>query len=54
MKNDSLTFNGSTVMSGAFQEERTADPSAVPEPTMINQNVLYRPGLVKPFIYLYG
>lgn len=48
VKNDSLTFNGSTVMSGAQSNETGPTPSQVPLPPEIGQNVLYSPGNTIP------
>lgn len=48
VKNDSLTFNGSTIMSGAQSNETGPTPSQVPLPPEIGQNVLYSPGHTIP------
>lgn len=46
VRNDSLVFKGQTIMSGARTQENGPTPSRIPEPTMINDNVLYSPGHV--------
>lgn len=46
VQNDSLVFKGQTIISGARTQENGPTPSRIPEPTMINDNVLYSPGHV--------
>ncbi|WP_211019671.1 DUF5704 domain-containing protein [Paenibacillus sp. Marseille-P2973] len=48
VKNDSLTFNGSTIMSGDQSNESGPTPNQVPLPPEISQNVLYSPGNTIP------
>lgn len=48
VKNDNLTFNGSTIMSGAQSNESGPTPNQVPLPPEISQNVLYSPGNTIP------
>ncbi|MFD1130674.1 DUF5704 domain-containing protein [Paenibacillus sp. PDC88] len=42
--NDSLVFNGATIMSGCRVDESGPTPRTIPEPPQINENVLYKPG----------
>ncbi|WP_179292185.1 DUF5704 domain-containing protein [Paenibacillus campinasensis] len=47
--NDTLVFNGQTLMSGSRVAETGPTPSPIPEPPQIDENVLYRPGnLITP------
>ncbi|MCY9667572.1 DUF5704 domain-containing protein [Paenibacillus alginolyticus] len=46
VKNDSLVFNGSTVMDNRIVEETAPAPGTIPAPTVIGQNVLYGSGYV--------
>ncbi|MCR8645156.1 DUF5704 domain-containing protein [Paenibacillus sp. N1-5-1-14] len=46
VKNDTVTFNGSTIMSGAQATKDGPTPSNIPNPTMIGQDVLYKSGNV--------
>ncbi|MGG1876762.1 DUF5704 domain-containing protein [Paenibacillus cisolokensis] len=47
--NDTLVFNGQTLMSGSRVPETGPRPSSIPEPPQIDQNVLYKPGnLITP------
>ncbi|WP_379321259.1 DUF5704 domain-containing protein [Paenibacillus puldeungensis] len=48
VKNDTLTFNGGTTMSGAETEEKGPRPGQIPVASQIGQNVLYSPGNVIP------
>ncbi|WP_410768178.1 DUF5704 domain-containing protein [Fontibacillus sp. BL9] len=48
VKNDTLTFNGSTIMSGAQTSETGPAPGSIPMPSLIHQNVLYSPGNMIP------
>ncbi|MEC0207259.1 DUF5704 domain-containing protein [Paenibacillus lautus] len=42
--NDSLNFNGATIMNGSRVAETGPTPGSIPEPSQIDENVLYRPG----------
>lgn len=44
VENDSLTFNGQTIMNGQRVDETGPRPSQIPEPQQIGENVLYSPG----------
>jgi hypothetical protein len=44
VKNDSLVFNGSTVMDNRTAEETAPSPGAIPAPAVIGQDVLYGSG----------
>ncbi len=44
VKNDSLIFNGNTIMDNRIVEEKAPTPGAVPAPPMIGQDVLYGKG----------
>ncbi|MBB6732799.1 hypothetical protein H7C18_17945 [Cohnella sp. CBP 2801] len=44
VKNDSLVFNGSTIMDNRVVEETASTPTAIPTPAPIGQNVLYGSG----------
>lgn len=44
VKNDSLVFNGGTIMDNRVVEEKAPTPGAIPAPTTIGQNVLYGSG----------
>ncbi|WP_246608678.1 DUF5704 domain-containing protein [Paenibacillus agaridevorans] len=46
VKNDSLVFNGSTVMDNRTVEETAPTPGKIPASTVIGQNVLYGSGYV--------
>ncbi|WP_330164027.1 DUF5704 domain-containing protein, partial [Paenibacillus campinasensis] len=47
--NDTLVFNGQTLMSGNRVPETGPRPSSIPEPPQIQDNVLYKPGnLITP------
>ncbi|WP_145950141.1 DUF5704 domain-containing protein [Paenibacillus sp. Y412MC10] len=46
VKNDTVTFNGSTVMNGAEATKDGPTPTNIPKPTTIGQNVLYSSGNV--------
>ncbi len=46
VKNDSLVFNGQTVMDNRQTEESAPAPGSIPAPSMIGQNVLYGQGYV--------
>ncbi|GIO31448.1 hypothetical protein J2TS6_25890 [Paenibacillus albilobatus] len=46
VRNDSLVFKGQAIMNGTRTQENGPTPSRIPEPTMINDNVLYSPGHV--------
>lgn len=46
VQNDSLVFNGQTIMSSVRSTETGPTPSAVPSPTTIGQNVLYQNALL--------
>ncbi|APB72528.1 hypothetical protein PPYC1_20070 [Paenibacillus polymyxa] len=46
VKNDSLVFNGQTVMDNRQTEETAPAPGSIPAPSMIGQNVLYGQGYV--------
>ncbi len=46
VKNDSLVFNGTTVMDNRTVEEQAPAPGAIPAPPMIGQDVLYEKGYV--------
>ncbi len=48
VKNDSLTFNGSTIMNGSQTEQTGQRPGQIPMATQISNNVLYSPGHVIP------
>ncbi|WP_222860913.1 DUF5704 domain-containing protein [Paenibacillus rubinfantis] len=48
VKNDSLTFNGSTIMNGAQTERAGQRPGQIPIAAPISNNVLYSPGHVIP------
>lgn len=48
VKNDTLTFNGSTIISGAETEEKGPRPGQIPVAPQIGQNVLYSPGNIIP------
>ncbi|MGE7828989.1 DUF5704 domain-containing protein [Paenibacillus sp. NPDC093718] len=42
--NDSLVFNGATIINGSRVAETGPTPGSIPEPSQIDENVLYRPG----------
>lgn len=44
VKNDTLTFNGSTIMNGGQINETGPVPGSIPMPSQIHQNVLYSLG----------
>ncbi|THF74430.1 hypothetical protein E6C55_25460 [Cohnella fermenti] len=46
VKNDSLVFNGNTIMDNRIVEEQGASPGAIPAPPTIGQNVLYGAGYI--------
>lgn len=46
VKNDSLTFNGSTIMDDTQTEEKTPSPGKIPDPKEIGQDVLYESDLM--------
>jgi len=46
VKNDSLTFNGSTIMDDTQTEEKTPAPGKIPDPKEIGQDVLYESELM--------
>lgn len=48
VKNDSLTFNGSTIMNGSQTERTGQRPGQIPAAAQISNNVLYSPGHVIP------
>jgi hypothetical protein len=48
VKNDSLTFNGSTIMNGAQTERAGQRPGQIPMAAPISNTVLYSPGQVIP------
>lgn len=48
VKNDTLTFNGGTIMDGSEASEVGATPSQIPAAPTISENVLYSPGNVIP------
>lgn len=48
VKNDSFTFNGSTIMNGSQTTEAGPSPQQIPTSPMIGENVLYSPGNVIP------
>lgn len=48
VKNDTLTFNGSTIMNGSQTDQTGPTPSSIPAPPQISENVLYSPGNVIP------
>lgn len=48
VKNDTLIFNGSTIMNGAETSRSGARPGQIPSAPQINENVLYSPGHVIP------
>jgi len=46
VKNDRVVFNGSTIMNDSWVRGNAPAPSAIPQPSMIGGNVLYRSGLL--------
>ncbi len=44
VKNDTLVFNGNTIMDNRIVEEKGPSPGAIPAPTTIGQDVLYGTG----------
>ncbi|MCY9553548.1 DUF5704 domain-containing protein [Paenibacillus apiarius] len=46
VRNDSLIFNGKTVMNGDVTDERGPVPGEIPQPYPINKNVLYKDRLL--------
>lgn len=48
VKNDTLIFNGNTIMNGAETSRSGARPGQIPAAPQINENVLYSPGHVIP------
>lgn len=48
VKNDTLIFNGTTLMNGAETSRSGPRPSQIPVAPQINENVLYSPGHVIP------
>lgn len=46
VKNDSLSFNGSTIMSDTQTEEKAPTPGKIPDPKEIGQDVLYESDLM--------
>lgn len=48
VKNDTLTFNGSTIMSGSEVSRAGPTPSQIPSSPTIGENVLYSPGNLIP------
>ncbi|MDN4071369.1 DUF5704 domain-containing protein [Paenibacillus vini] len=48
VKNDTLTFNGQTIMNGAEASQSGPTPGQIPSPAQIGNNVLYSPGNVVP------
>ncbi|NGZ76882.1 DUF5704 domain-containing protein [Saccharibacillus alkalitolerans] len=48
VNNDKLTFNGQTIMSDAVAVRKTQDPQRLPEPQIINRDVLYSPNHMIP------
>ncbi|WP_246061302.1 DUF5704 domain-containing protein [Paenibacillus oralis] len=48
VKNDALTFNGSTIMDGTQTEVHGPRPGTIPVAPQIGENVLYSPGNVIP------
>lgn len=48
VNNDTLMFNGQTLMNGSVVERKTQDPTRVPDPTIISRDILYSPGNMIP------
>ncbi|WP_256719741.1 DUF5704 domain-containing protein [Paenibacillus glucanolyticus] len=48
VNNDTLIFNGQTLMNGSVVERKTQDPTRVPDPKIIGRDVLYSPGNMIP------
>lgn len=48
VSNDTLTFNGSTIMDGSRTEKSGTRPGTIPEAPAIGENVLFSPGNVIP------
>ncbi|WP_145142282.1 DUF5704 domain-containing protein [Paenibacillus sp. Y412MC10] len=48
VNNDTVVFNGQTLMNGSVVEKKTQDPMRVPDPTTIGRDVLYSPGNMIP------
>lgn len=48
VRNDRIIVNGTTVMSDAWIEEKTAVPGAIPQPGIIGNDVLYRQSIQIP------
>ncbi|WP_261378450.1 DUF5704 domain-containing protein [Paenibacillus agilis] len=46
VRNDTVTFNGSTIMEGSWTSKSGSAPGSIPAPTMIGANVLYESGLL--------
>lgn len=46
VKNDKVTFKGSTIMNDAKKVENGPTPSTIPDSPMTNQNVFYRSGMI--------
>jgi hypothetical protein len=46
VKNDRVEFNGSTIMNDSWVRGNAPAPSAIPQPSTIGGNVLYRSGLL--------
>ncbi|MEK4277581.1 DUF5704 domain-containing protein [Paenibacillus sp. FSL R7-0026] len=48
VNNDTVVFNGQTLMNGSVVDKKTQDPTRVPDPTTISRDVLYSPGNMIP------
>lgn len=48
VKNDTLTFNGQTIINGQEVEEKAPEPGQIPDPQQIDRDVLYSPNNMIP------
>lgn len=48
VNNDTVVFNGQTLMNGSVVDKKTQDPTRLPEPTTIGRDVLYSTGNMIP------
>lgn len=46
VRNDHVTFNGTTIMSNSWTTKHGTTPGNIPSPAIIGQNVLYRSGML--------
>ncbi|WP_172195399.1 DUF5704 domain-containing protein [Saccharibacillus qingshengii] len=48
VNNDTVVFNGQTLMDGSVVDKKTQDPKPVPDPQKISRDVLYKPNQMIP------